>query len=119
MTLGQAKMSSKKVSKMERIIVKRVGEDPVFEEIENALEPMQKVVGGYLQGVYLVDDANLMLYCNEEGKFSHLPANFFSSRLRDIIVGDVFLARHDNHGELVSVLDEDMEVFKQATVELF
>ena len=60
-------------------------------EIENTLEAMQAVVGGYIEVVpFTFDD---VLVCNEEGKLRDLPFNF--SMPFDDIVGTVFICCDD------------------------
>ena len=41
--------------------------------ISNSLENLQKIVGGYIETVYLTDE--VVIICNEEGKLQHLPFN--------------------------------------------
>ncbi len=77
-----------------RAILKKVGEAPKIIEIENTLEALQDAVGGWIEAIYL--DNNAVLICDEEGKLKGLPSNFVTSS--DIIVGDVLF---------VSVADED------------
>ena len=53
-----------------RILVVEPGKAPYATVIENSLEGMQSVVGGYIEYVPLADDRNASLYCNDEGKIN-------------------------------------------------
>lgn len=57
------------------------------------LEELQKIVGGYIEILYL-NDGRLMV-CNEEGKLNRLPYNEKATRLfglsYDYVVGDVLV----------------------------
>lgn len=77
-----------------RAILKKVGEAPEIVEIENTLEALQDAVGGWIEAIYL--DNNAVLICDEEGKIKGKPFNFYTDL--DVIVGDVLF---------VSVADED------------
>lgn len=55
------------------VIVKRPGEAPCAEQIENTLEGLQALVGGYIEAVTLASD--LAVICNEEGRLMDLPHN--------------------------------------------
>lgn len=58
-----------------------------YEEIENSLEAMQKVVGGYIETIPV--SGKTILVCNEEGKLKGLEPNL--PYYGDVIVGTVFL----------------------------
>lgn len=62
------------------------------------LEEMQKIVGGYIQLFYLMNDEGEVIVMNEEGKFEGLPVNDKATELAesllydgDFIVGDVLV----------------------------
>ena len=44
------------MSEVLKVIVKRVGEDPAEEEVENRLGALQDLVGGYLEAVTIATD---------------------------------------------------------------
>lgn len=56
-----------------RVIIKRPGEKAKYEEIENSLSELQRVVGGYVETVTLASDA--VIICNEEGRIHNLDFN--------------------------------------------
>ncbi len=53
-------------------------EPPRRVEIENSLESMQTVVGGFVQAVYPFDEP-VALVCNDEGKLLGLDSEHFES----------------------------------------
>ena len=91
------------MSKTIEILVFPVNGDPYKTQIENTLEAMQKVVGGYIEPVrhpaneivrYAFDGKPVILIVNEEGKLHNLePNNNIGG-----IVGDCFF-----------ILDDDFE----------
>ncbi len=56
-----------------KVIIKRPGEDPHEKLINNSLETLQTIVGGYIETVTLATD--LAIICNEEGRIMGLPYN--------------------------------------------
>ncbi len=62
---------------------------PHEENIDNGLEAMQNIVGGYIQATYPYDDP-VALVCNEEGKLTGLPLNRKIEDY-DIIAGTFFI----------------------------
>ena len=93
-----------------KVIVYRVGQAPVIEEIPNTLESMQGLVGGYIEYVPLSD--TFCLICNEEGKLVDLPPNRLAINI-DVICGDFFVSRDASNGELQSVEDADLAAVSQ------
>ena len=53
--------------------MKEPGKSGEVREIENTLEALQKIVGGYIETVTLLSD--LVIICNEEGRILNLPYN--------------------------------------------
>lgn len=82
-------------------------------EIDNTLEAMQTIVGGYIEAVYPFTD-EVALVCNEEGKIAGLPLNRelkdSDGKIYDIVAGTFFVTglTKDNFGSLT---DEQAEVY--------
>lgn len=57
-----------------KVIIVRPGEMPKYENIENSLPELQKIVGGYIETVTFASDACII--CNEEGRLKGLEYNF-------------------------------------------
>ena len=54
-------------------VIKKPGEEPYVDHIENELHTLQELVGGYIETVTLATD--LVLIVNEEGVIKNLPYN--------------------------------------------
>ncbi len=94
-----------------KVIAYRVGQEPEVIELGNDLKEMQEFVGGYIETIRVTDE--LILVCNEEGKYLDLPTNrqvymIDLPMLRDIICGDFFVCR-DNEEEFDDVSEGDIE----------
>ena len=94
---------------MPRILLFPVDVDPKVMDIEKGLEPMQSLVGGYIENVTLEDGVGLI--CNEEGKLKGLPMNRRVKELNDIIRGPFFISRYNDEGETVDITDADVKKF--------
>lgn len=88
-----------------KVIIKEVGESPRIEEIENTLQALQKLVGGYIETVTLHND--VVLICNEEGKLQGLPQNFGIGG--DVIVGTAVFVSHNREGDFIDLNDWQVE----------
>lgn len=80
--------------------------------IENTLEEKQKLVGGYIECTYLMDDDEVVLICNEEGKMLGMDLN------RDIghdIIAGPFLILGDNQdsGDFESLTQKQINKYKK------
>lgn len=80
------------------VLLVKPGEQPKMVEIEDTLEAMQGVVGGYIEE-YMPFDDEVAIICNEEGKISGLPYNraIYGEEdgkkvIQDIIAGPFFVA---------------------------
>lgn len=97
------------VNKM-KILLIRPMEVPKEMEIEDSLEEMQRLVGGYIQEIMPFED-DVALVCNDEGKFMGLPLNRAirdeRGNLADIIAGDFFLCRAPIESENFESLSEE------------
>lgn len=86
-------------------------------EINNDLEEMQKIVGGYLENVALkkLMDEGILLFVNEEGKFdSENKVNILLSyrgQIQDEIVGNVIFTGIKD-GDISSLTQEQVRFIK-------
>ena len=88
-----------------RVIIKEVGKAPVVKDIENTLDALKSLVGGYIEVVTL--DDNILLICNEEGKMQGLPPNF--SMGYDVIVGTAVFVSFDGKEDFTDLNDWQIE----------
>ena len=83
---------------------------PCCNEIEDGLENMQSIVGGYIQAVYPFEEP-VALVCNEEAKLEDLPSNRAlrdeEGRIYDIICGTFFLCSAPPDSEIFESLTEE------------
>ena len=90
---------------------------PYVKEIENTLEELQSIVGGYIEPIYqeMTLNDNVILIANEEGKLLNLPFNrFIRGGLQNIpmsaIHGTFFLVSSEGE-EFVSLPDDMIEKY--------
>jgi hypothetical protein len=88
-----------------KAIIKEVGKNPQVQEIENGLEALKELVGGYIEVVSMED--NILLICNEEGKMQGLPPNF--SMGYDVIVGTAVFVAFDGKEDFTGLSDWQIE----------
>ena len=104
---------------MKALRISAVGDIEVI-DIENKLEVIQDLVGGYIEYVDLSQDGVDMII-NEEGKIYNLDYNLYATLLYrathlykdDYIVGDVVIVGTDNYGENRSLKDIEISVVKK------
>lgn len=83
-----------------KVYVAEPGTDDLQEcLIDNTLEAMQNIVGGYLETVTL--DKDVVLICNEEGRLMNLQPSVCIHGIT--YVGTVILAGYDSDGEFRSL----------------
>lgn len=92
-----------------KVLYKRVGREPEVVEIENTLQAMQSLVGGFIE---VIPYDYYELVCNDEGKLQGLYPNVGFDY--DIINGNFFIA-NDNYetGDFASLTDKNIEKIKE------
>ena len=98
-----------------KILVIEPMKAPRVTEIEDTLEAMQKVVGGYIEAIYPFEE-EVALICNEEGKMMGLPMNRAlrdeDEQIYDVICGTFFLcAAPPDEENFCSLSDEQIDRF--------
>lgn len=86
------------------VVTKAPGQPAKIEMIQDDLESMQKIVGGFIQ---IVPWKGFDLYCHEEGKINQLPPNLYHTLPGDVVVGTVFVSKADENGDPVSLTPEE------------
>ena len=80
-------------------------------EIDNTLEAKQKLVGGYIEQVFLPKDDSVVLICNEEGKINGMKPNRDIGH--DIIFGPFLIVGNDyENGGYKSLTSEQILNYK-------
>lgn len=88
-------------------------------EIENTLEELQRIVGGYIEipllgGVFKKHNIDTII--NEEGKYIEglkpeiALINGKTKQILDVVYGNCIFASHDTHGETIALNDEQIKV---------
>lgn len=85
--------------------------EPQLETIElsGELKDLQKAVGGYIEGVYDLDQYNISMFCNDEGKMLPLEPCLWIYDKQDIIFGNVIFIGVDSEGADVELTDEQIK----------
>ena len=92
-----------------KVLYKRVGREPEVIEIENTLQAMQSLVGGFIE---VIPYDYYELVCNEEGKIMGLYPNVGFDY--DVINGNFFIANDDYEtGDFASLTDKNIEKIKE------
>lgn len=94
-----------------RVIIMLPGKSPTVETIEDSVESMQEIVGGYFEH-HRIDAGGTVvdLYCNEMGKERDLPPNRYIEYLDDVVAGPILLssAAWSSTGDMVSFTDDEI-----------
>lgn len=118
-TLALTEEDSFSKIEMVRVIVCRPGEKAILEGIDDSLESMQSVVGGYIEEYQPFHDDNdprvddVTIFCNEEGKLNRLsPSRAIegeNGQLLDVIAGPFFICYAPIASETIQSLPDDLE----------
>lgn len=101
------------MKKFIRVLIKEPGKAAEMRTIENTLEALQKIVGGYIETVTMF--ADLVVICNEEGRINAMP---FNCELLGVdFFGTIILAGVD--GEDFGDSPKDEEVWRRLLPRLF
>ena len=88
-------------------------------EINNTLEELQRIVGGYIEIPYLSDvfsENNIDMIINEEGKFIEglkpeiAIVDGEEGKILDLVYGNCIFASHDEEGETVGLNDNQIMI---------
>ena len=92
-----------------KVLVRRVGQEPTVEVVENALGTWQKLVGGYIEMPYNPEfSEGLQIICDEEGKFKSDPKPNVYWGDMDVVFGDIVFVGIGDEGENVSLTPEQI-----------
>lgn len=105
-----------KKNKVLRVVKVAPGRNPEVVEIENKLEAMQKLVGGYIEPLQI--EHGVCIVCNEEGKLEGLELNRAlrteEGEIWEIIAGTFFIVGDDyENGEFISLTDEQTRFYRE------
>ena len=90
-------------------------------EIDNTLEELQKIVGGYIEIPFLSHEFNaneIDIIINEEGKFIDglepeiAVIDGTTQRILDVVYGNCIFASHDHEGNTTGLNEEQKQIVK-------
>ena len=108
-----------------RILVVEPERRPEIREIDGSLKAMQDIVSGLIQLIPL-NDPDVILVCNDEGKLMNLPANRGlrdeNGQIYDIVCGTFFICGAPvDSDHFISLTPEQIERYRERfhTPEMF
>mgnify|MGYP003293114903 CR=1 FL=1 len=103
-------MSENEQKKIIRVLVKEPYKEPYLKEIEDTLENLQEIVGGYIECVEMPGMRNVDLYVNEEGKLDRQTGNFWLPEYEDCVVGTCYMVGYEpEEGESIDITDRQIK----------
>jgi hypothetical protein len=104
-----SQIKNEREDKKMKVVVKEPSKAPVEKDIENTLEALQELVGGWIEFT-AYNGCDVIV--NEEGKLMGLEPNLVNE-YGDVLVGTVvFVGEADDEGELTDVnVDKIMRMF--------
>lgn len=97
---------------MINVLIVEPNELPYEKEIPNTLKARQNIVGGLIECTGMMDDSDVVLIMNEEGKINKLPLNRDIGY--DIIAGTFIIAGDDiENGDFKSLTKDQVEKYKK------
>lgn len=118
-------MHDRKTSDRIQVVLIEPQKKPVKKWIDNSLEEMQKLVGGWIENVTIgsSEDARIGIMLNEEGKLIGLPVNrILRGRSgSDVLVGTFFVTAYNDEGDQVSLTEKEADDFirRFSTIEVY
>lgn len=99
-----------------QIVVVEPNKKPYKVKIENTLDAMQAIVGGYIEHISIgstQSGARVGIILNEEGKLIGLPANrlIVGKGGSDVFAGTFYITAHNLEGDAISLNDLEAEKY--------
>ena len=94
-----------------RVLVVEPNKLPKEEIIPNRLQDKQKIVDGLIEYVYLEEDRDVVIICNEEGKINGSEPNRYFGH--DVLFGTFIIVGDNDTGEDRSLTDEQIKKYKE------
>lgn len=99
-----------------KVLLVQPNKEPIIVDINNRLDAMQAIVGGYIE-VYMPFDDDVAIICDEEGKVKGKNLNraiYSNGEVVDVIAGDFFLCYSPAESEdFLSLPDDLIEKYKR------
>lgn len=94
-----------------RVLVVEPNKLPKEEIIPNRLQDKQKIVDGLIEYVFLEEDRDVVIICNEEGKINGSEPNRYIGH--DVLFGTFIIVGDNDTGEDRSLTDEQIKKYKE------
>ena len=94
-----------------RVLVVEPNKLPKEEIIPNRLQDKQKIVDGLIEYVYLEEDRDVVIICNEEGRINGSEPNRYIGH--DVLFGTFIIVGDNDTGEDRSLTDEQIKKYKE------
>ncbi|MBQ2972389.1 MAG: DUF3846 domain-containing protein [Ruminococcus sp.] len=103
--------------KIRKVLLVEPEKKPRVVEIDDTLEALQELVGGYIEAIYPFED-EVALICNEEGKITGLPLNralySYEGEMYEIIAGNFFIiGAPEDSEDFTSLTEEQIEKYTE------
>ena len=93
----------------------------VEKEIENTLESLQNIVGGYIERAYMGErfmKEGIDPFINEEGKLIGLEPQIAifdreGNTIIDLVMGNCIFVSHDDEGNTVGLTDRQIQIVRE------
>lgn len=89
-----------------KVLVFRVNQPPVVEDVPDTLDAMRQIVGGSIEGHSILMHG-VLLVCNEYGKYT-CPSNRYIPLFNDTVHGDFVVTAHDAEGAGRDITDAEV-----------
>lgn len=91
------------------------------QEIENTLEALQSIVGGWIEVPYLSErfaEEEIDVVINEEGKLIGLEPQIVvveknTNKILDLIMGNCIFVSHNEEGDTIGLNDKQINIVKE------
>lgn len=90
-------------------VIKKPYQKPETVAIDKGLKPLQEIVGGDIEVVYLPNIDDIHGFCNDEGLLIGLEPNFYRPDYGDAIVGTAVFLGSGADGDSISLTPEQVK----------
>lgn len=94
------------------VAIKKPNQPLEVKEIEDKLEVLQKIVEGYIEVIYPMENLeehSITMFGNSEAKMIHKPSNFWLYNQQDCACGTVIFFKDDEGDNMASLQPKDIQ----------
>lgn len=93
-----------------KVVVKEPQKPARVCTIPEGLKPLQKLVGGHIEGVCELSQYRINIWINEEGKVEQLAPNLVIYNNQDFIASTAIFVGFNDEGKDVDLSDEQVKI---------